>query len=96
MVREKLEDPSYKGWFLPFKDGVNGTYARGHLGPGDPWPNVTACTPGQGCSDRYHDQWSSPQCKTSTTLPPNHRYGWCNDTCDCGNGVPCGEYLFGE
>ncbi len=98
-VREKLEDPQYQGWFLPFKDGTNGTYAHGPgasgniVGPGGQWPKVTACTPGQGCSDRYHDQWSSPQCNTSTSLPPNHRFGWCNETCDCGK-VPCGEYVF--
>ena len=98
-VREKLEDPQYQGWFLPFKDGTNGTYAHGPgasgniVGPGGQWHKVTACTPGQGCSDRYHDQWSSPQCNTSTSLPPNHRFGWCNETCDCGK-VPCGEYVF--
>ena len=76
MVGEKLGDPAYKGWFLPFREGGNASYAKGYLGPGGPWPNVSACTPQQGCSDRYHDQWSTPQCSSSTRLPPNVRWGW--------------------
>jgi len=50
-VREKLDDPAYSGFFLPFKAGgyyPNGTY------------HVPACTDGK-CSSLYHDQDQTPQ-----------------------------------
>ncbi len=47
-VREKLDDPAYAGWFLKFRDGVNGTYSS------------KPCT-GDKCSAFYHDQDQTPQ-----------------------------------
>ena len=47
-VREKLEDPQYSGWFLRFKDGINGSYST------DP------CTFDK-CSEFYHDQDQTPE-----------------------------------
>ena len=29
-VREKLGDPAYSGWFLKYRDGINGTYSSLH------------------------------------------------------------------
>merc|ERR550514_2232848 len=47
-VREKLSDPAYAGWFLKFKDGINGSY------------HVPPCT-GDKCSEFYHDQDQTPE-----------------------------------
>merc|ERR1712070_408890 len=47
-VRIKLDDPAYSGWFLKFKDGINGSY------------HVPACT-GRKCSPFYHDQDQTPE-----------------------------------
>lgn len=44
--------------------------------------HVPQCT-GNLCSDLYHDQDQTP-----------HHPGECIDACDCGNGLPCGEYLW--
>ena len=74
-VREKLTDPAYSGFFLKFKDGVNGTY------------HVPPCT-GSKCSAFYHDQDQTPEHPRGD--------GSCADECDCGAGIPCGEYLWGE
>jgi hypothetical protein len=78
-VREKLIDPAYSGWFLPFKSGgslPNGTY---HVPTCD-----TAFDPPR-CSTLYHDQEQTPQ--SSSSLCGSH-------ACDCGDGLPCGEYLW--
>jgi hypothetical protein len=48
-VREKLEDPAYSGFFLKFKDGINGTYYTSN-----------PCT-GTKCSEFYHDQDQTPE-----------------------------------
>ena len=55
-VREKITDPSYSGWFLPFSKNppVNGTA----------W-HMSKCT-GNKCSDLYHDQEQTPQAPEST------------------------------
>jgi hypothetical protein len=81
-VREKLTDPAYSGWFLRFKNGASGT---GY--------HVPACT-GSGragdprkCSDFYHDQDQTPG--------HPHGDGSCTAACDCGDGLPCGEYPVG-
>jgi hypothetical protein len=42
-VREKLDDPAYSGWFIPFGNGSNYTY------------QPPACLD-QKCSDRWHDR----------------------------------------
>ena len=72
-VREKLEDPAYSGWFLKFKDGVDGSYS------------VDPCTYDK-CSELYHDQDQTPGYPTGD--------GNCAEECDCGESLPCGEYLW--
>lgn len=47
--------------------------------------HVPACT-GAKCSGFYHDQDQTPE--------HPHGDGSCVDDCDCGDGIPCGEYLF--
>ena len=46
---------------------------------------VPPCT-GNKCSGLYHDQDQTPQHPKGD--------GSCTDECDCGEGLPCGEYLF--
>ena len=89
--------PANSGWFLHFKDGINGSYS------------VPSCDPeglpNRKCSPLYHDQEQTPQvpykngsCPSGHTLPNSDR-GWgecdgkCEGWCDCG-AVPCGEYLW--
>ena len=86
MVRERMTDPAYSGWFLKYKDGVKGNYS------------APACTVDQGCSPFYHDQLQTPQ-DAHSGFPPQKFGAWCNETCDCGTNpdgtkLPCGEYLF--
>lgn len=80
-VRDKIINPAYSDWFLKFKDGVTGTDYH-----------VPACT-GKGtsddpkkCSSFYHDQDQTPE--------HPHGDGSCTDACDCGEELPCGEYLW--
>jgi len=74
-VREKMLDPAYAGWFLPFKPGgTNGTGT---------W-NVPACTTGtnagatQKCSGLYHDQQQTPNAHPRPEQPSRERDvdGW--------------------
>ena len=74
-VRAKLEDPAFAGWFLKYKDGINGT---GYTSP--------ACTAGK-CSALFHDKDQTPQ-------HDPHADGSCTDPCDCGENLPCGEYIW--
>lgn len=77
-VRERISDPAYSGWFLPFgPPTVNGT--RWHV------PQCDDNYDPPLCSSLYHDQEQTPQ--------HPHGDGSCVDPCDCG-GVPCGEYLW--
>ena len=47
--------------------------------------HVPVCT-GTKCSLLYHDQWQTPgPAEAGTCL---------NGPCDCGDGIPCGEYLW--
>jgi hypothetical protein len=80
-VREKLEDPDYSPWFMPFNASIlNGT-AQAHVPVCD-----TAFSPPK-CSDLYHDQSQSP-----SPIPGGD--GLCPPSgCDSGS-VPSGEYLF--
>lgn len=81
-VRQKLADPAYSGWFLQVDPTVE--------------PHMPPCDHDYSpprCSKLYHDQLETPQ--HSAPPPPS----WppasqCNRPCDCGEGVPCGEYLF--
>ena len=75
--REKLLDPDYKSWFLPFKPNIS--------------YNVPSCTNYSNssyhdnkCSDFYHDEWHRT---------PEHP-SQCINECDCGKGLPCGEYVW--
>ena len=47
--------------------------------------HVDPCT-GSKCSPFYHDQDQTPQHPRGD--------GSCSDDCDCGDGLPCGEYLW--
>ena len=49
-------------------------------------PPCTNTSTSSKCSMFYHDQLQTPQ-------HPNGD-GSCIDDCDCGNGLPCGEYLY--
>eukprot|EP00051_Salpingoeca_urceolata_P001440 m.41044 g.41044 ORF g.41044 m.41044 type:complete len:513 (+) comp11424_c0_seq1:48-1586(+) len=78
-VREKLQDPQYWGWFLHWKPSLrNGTTPGGNL---------------------YHDHMQTPGWPGGGNGGPD---GVCHNNtkppwglgCDCGAGVPCGEYLF--
>ena len=69
-LREKIADPNYAGWFLPF----------------DPATNNESLTPRcefnprlgrELCSDLFHT-----------------RLAWTENGHDCGDVVPCGDYVF--
>ena len=73
-VRRRLTDPRYSGWFLSYRDGVNGS---GYSSP--------PCTAGK-CSPLFHDADQTPR-------HDPHADGSCVEPCDCGEDLPCGEYL---
>ena len=83
-VREKITDPAYSGWFLPFsKKPSNGTK----------W-HMSKCT-GSKCSNLYHDQEQTPHAPGSTapTAPTRTKLsdGWylynsTNDVSGCHPG----------
>ena len=86
-VRTKLDDPAYSGFFLKFKDGINGTY------------HVPACT-FEKCSAMYHDQEQTPEhpkgdgsCvdKCDCGKNPCGEYLW-----DHRNGTMLREFLVNE
>jgi hypothetical protein len=54
VVREKMDDPSYSGWFLQFKDGINGSGYKQKPCSG-PAGN-TKCTP------FWHQLLDEPSC----------------------------------
>jgi hypothetical protein len=84
-VAEKLRDPKYSGWFLPFKDSHSPTVAPRCDTPDPPQKRL--------CSNLFHGTQQVPRWP-----PENLRHG-ANDAncsapgCDCG-GVPCGRYLW--
>ena len=83
-VREKLEDPNYWGWFVRWRDDlVNDTTTAGGV--------------------LYHDHeqtpgWLDNGGKNGNGGPDgvchNHTAAPWGAGCDCGAGVPCGEYVF--
>ena len=85
-VREKLDDPAYSGFFVPFK--------RGGSLPNGTW-HVPACDTSYSppkCSELFHDQVNTPQHNPHTKTPLVN--GECApDPCDCGKH-PCGEYVY--
>jgi hypothetical protein len=80
-IRSIINDPSYSGFFLKFKDSTSNT-------------SVPRCALEKKtkCSLLYHDQEQTPEVPTITNPHPD---GVCSTEhgCDCGD-VPCGEYLF--
>jgi len=81
-VRTKLLDPAYEGFFLKFdKDKTEYHVPR------------CAAENASVCSNFYHDQEQTPQVPTPDDPNPD---GWCDPSygCDCGPGLPCGEYYF--
>jgi hypothetical protein len=51
-------------------------------------PHVPPCDDVTGqCNPNYHDQLQTPSAHPGGD-------GYCGDYCDCGNGIPCGEYLW--
>ena len=85
-VRDKLDDPAFSGFFVPFKRGgslSNGTW------------HVPACDDAYSppkCSALFHDQVNTPQHNPHSKTPLVN--GECApDPCDCGNH-PCGEYVY--
>ena len=78
-VREKLRDPLYSGWFIPFGKPPfsNGSF---HVPQCDSNYEPPLCTP------FYHSQDQTPGFPKGDGVCPA-------PACDCG-GVPCGFYLF--
>lgn len=87
-VRAKLIDPSYEGFFLKFATNQSTAHS------GNP-SHVPACAAENAsvCSDFYHDQEQTPQVPTPENPNPDGRCG-ADVGCDCGPGLPCGEYYF--
>jgi hypothetical protein len=82
-VRAKLIDPQYSGWFLKFDSSTP-----------DSAKHVPVCAPENAskCSPLYHDQQQTPEVPTAASPHPD---GSCaGGQCHCGDGLPCGEYLF--
>jgi hypothetical protein len=81
-VREKITDPAYAGWFLPFskKPPVNGTS----------W-HMSKCT-GDKCTDLYHDLEQTPVIHPNNNNPSRVKEGdWyiynnTNDVSGCHPG----------
>jgi hypothetical protein len=83
-VRDALADPARAGLFLPFRPGGGGVNSS---------TVVPACDTNYApprCSPLYHDENQTPQYR----VPSDGINGTCTAApCDCGAGVPCGEYL---
>lgn len=100
-VREKLLDPAYSGFFLPFalssKSSSSSSSSRDsqetHHDPVSIRYHVPSCAAENStkCSPYYHDQEQTPQVPTVDNPTPD---GICTEYCDCGQDLPCGEYLF--
>eukprot|EP01046_Picozoa_sp_COSAG06_P060299 COSAG06_NODE_12775_length_1331_cov_2.163961_1_plen_330_part_10 len=100
-IRDKMLDPRFGGFFLKFgaTPPPNGSNPDTNGSFFSPKCDLTYSTP--ICSDFWHDQASTPQFINSTEY---HRHdagfihqkdGSCLEApCDCGPGLPCGEYAF--
>ena len=90
--REKLDDPAYSGWFMPFHAYPNGGWQKNHT------YTVSPCTDGK-CSGLWHDQTQTPEhhklgdAELRVEGQPHYDNGVCVDECDCGL-QPCGEYIY--
>ena len=78
VVREKLDDPAYHGWFLNFSAAVQKNRSLSHVPVCDDTYTPPLCT------HLYHDQILTPQSSQCSGSPPH---------CDVGS-MPIGEYLF--
>ena len=103
-VREKLEDPSYAGWFVPFANyrgpQSNGSYhvpactfekCSGFCACRFPLLHLNRLSYLRFAADSFvadHDQLQTPE------LGGSLHNGGCKEECDCGK-APCGEYIFG-
>eukprot|EP00947_MAST-08B_sp_MAST-8B-sp1_P003127 g3127.t1 len=87
VVREKLADPAYSGFFLKFRPR-NGTNTSS--------PRCDDNFSPPRCTEFYHDDWQTPRTKGSAGWDQDLRNGVCSpDPCDCGDpSVPAGEYLW--
>ena len=87
--REKMDDPAYSGWFMPFHAYPNGGWQKNHT------YTVSPCTDGK-CSGLWHDQTQTPEhhklgdAELRVEGKPHYDNGVCVDECDCGL-QPCGE-----
>lgn len=95
-VREKLDDPAYADWFVPFNSSYIGRASNNsfHV-PACDWYGDASGPP--KCSKFYHDQGQSP---TKIGAGPAYSKATrdgsdvCREQCDCGATNPCGEYTF--
>ena len=87
--REKMDDPAYSGWFMPFHAYPNGGWQKNHT------YTVSPCTDDK-CSGLWHDQTQTPEhhklgdAELRVEGKPHYDNGVCVDECDCGL-QPCGE-----
>ena len=97
--REKLDDPQYAGWFVPFNNYPNGGSQKNRS------YTVNPCTYAK-CSGLWHDQTQTPEYSKKSgassapaadaatpVAAPTYDNGHCKEECDCGR-YPCGEYVF--
>lgn len=77
-VREKIIDPAFAGWFLPYNTNATAPFQS------------PACDPVGACSTLYHDQMQTPQ----PLIVDDGSNGTCTlSFCDSG-GPPTGEFLW--
>eukprot|EP01050_Picozoa_sp_SAG11_P006260 SAG11_NODE_478_length_9117_cov_6.916168_12_plen_351_part_00 len=101
--REKLDDPSYSGWFVPYHAYPNGGWQKNHSckistpsGPCASDKYTTSPCTYEKCSGLWHDQTQVPQYRkragglsSSSGGKPHYDNGVCREECDCGK-LPCG------
>lgn len=95
-VREKLDDPAYADWFVPFNSSYHGRASNNsfHV-PACDWYGDAKSGPPK-CSKFYHDQGQSPTkmgAGPAYCKPARDHDNVCIEQCDCGAN-PCGEYTF--
>lgn len=96
-VREKLDDPAYSDWFVPFNSSYHGRASNNsfHV-PACDWYGDAKNGPPK-CSKFYHDQVQSPTkigAGPAYTKASKKEDNVCREQCDCGSTNPCGAYAF--
>jgi hypothetical protein len=88
-VRRIMEDPAYRPWFLKFKNGADGRGPAAHDNDGTYTNRVCDDTfSPPKCSDLFHAfPYADGDDRGVYDCDLHH-------TCDCGEGLPCGMYLF--